>query len=119
MLCSICTAHAQLSVQAFDGSPGTKWLDFGGSGSKTTWLSYALPAARQPVQLASYSLTSANDSPERDPAAWVLEGRERTGTGLLCLHTASLARQQPAAELTRQACLVLLPCVLLCTPATS
>lgn len=74
---------ASSAVQAFDGSAQTKWLDFGASGGKTTWLTYAVAASRQPVQLAGYSMTSANDSPERDPGDWVLEGRPCTGTGVV------------------------------------
>ena len=68
-------------LQALDGRSDTKWLDFGGSGGRTTWLAFALPKAQAPVRLASYSLTSGNDSPERDPRDWVLEGRASTGTG--------------------------------------
>ena len=68
-------------LQAFDGSPGTKWLDFGGSNGGTTWLAYALPQAQGPAVLAGYSLTSGNDAPVRDPRDWTLEGRPATGTG--------------------------------------
>ena len=74
---------SQCTLQAFNGDQHSKWLDFGASGGRTAWLAYALPAARQPVHLGAYSLTSADDSPERDPGDWVLEGRPCTGKGTL------------------------------------
>lgn len=51
----------------FDGQVGTKWLD----PSTTTWVKVALAT---PSQLESYTLTSANDVPERDPISWTLSG---------------------------------------------
>ncbi len=66
------------SAQAFDGDPQTKWLDVGGgSPGQATWLEAALlPTSSPPdcATLTSYSLVSANDAPERDPADFVLEG---------------------------------------------
>lgn len=57
------------------GRPSTKWLDFGGGGEGgTSWLEYRLLAAQPAVVLAQYTLTSADDCPERDPADWRLEG---------------------------------------------
>lgn len=61
-------------MQAFDGNIHSKWLDFSGAGGKTTWLEYALAADLPAVALQSYTLTSANDFPERDPRDFVLEG---------------------------------------------
>ena len=51
----------------FDNNTATKWLDFSGA----TWVRVTFAA---PIVLSSYSLTSANDSPERDPASWTLSG---------------------------------------------
>ncbi|KXZ54930.1 hypothetical protein GPECTOR_3g100 [Gonium pectorale] len=59
----------------FDGRSSTKWLDFGGGGSGgSSWVEYLMPNDLPPVSLSCYELISANDSPERDPAAWRLEG---------------------------------------------
>ena len=65
-----------IGLQAFDGSTHTKWLDFGGGNGGQAWLEYALSATSAPVVIASYTLTSANDFPERDPRNFVLEGTE-------------------------------------------
>ena len=53
--------------QLFDGQAATKWVDF----SPTTWVKINLATSRS---LLAYSLTSANDHPERDPASWTLLG---------------------------------------------
>ena len=52
-----------------DGSNSTKWLVF----ADTAQLTFAMEN-KIPRTISRYSLTSANDDPERDPAAWVLEG---------------------------------------------
>ena len=61
-------------MQAFDGGLEHKWLDFGGAHSGITWLEYRLLPTRPAVLLQSYSLTSAEDEPSRDPCDFVLEG---------------------------------------------
>jgi alpha-L-fucosidase 2 len=53
---------------SFDGSDQTKWC-VPDAGNAVTWQA-ELPAARK---VSSYSLTSANDMPVRDPKEWVLE----------------------------------------------
>jgi cbb3-type cytochrome oxidase cytochrome c subunit len=55
--------------QAIDNNPKTKYLNFGKAGSG---LHITLPGA--PVVVTSLQLTSANDSPGRDPASYLLEG---------------------------------------------
>ncbi|MET8506439.1 GH92 family glycosyl hydrolase [Streptomyces sp. NPDC004787] len=50
-----------------DLQAGTKWLVF----EPTAWLEFDLD---EPVKLATYALTSANDAAERDPKDWVLKG---------------------------------------------
>ena len=55
--------------KTYDGDASTKWC-IEGPGSKVQWL-VELP---EPVAVASYSLTSANDVPERDPQEWTLSG---------------------------------------------
>lgn len=85
----------ETAARAFEGSPATKWLDFGGPQGQR-WLEYRLPAEQPAVVLQEYALTAANDSPERDPRHTVLEawsegallgrrcGREQA-VALLCL----------------------------------
>jgi hypothetical protein len=60
-------APTQGIAQLFDGQTSTKWLAF----SATTWVQIVFAS---PTVLQAYSLTSANDSPERDPASWTLSG---------------------------------------------
>ncbi|MET0496004.1 MAG: GH92 family glycosyl hydrolase, partial [Actinoplanes sp.] len=50
-----------------DGDPNTKWL----VDTPTSWAQYKLDA---PAEAVKYSLTSANDAPERDPRDWNLQG---------------------------------------------
>jgi fibronectin type III domain protein/F5/8 type C domain-containing protein len=50
---------------AFDGSAYSKYL----TGDTSTWLQYELEAAATAVR---YTLTSANDAPDRDPRNWDL-----------------------------------------------
>jgi hypothetical protein len=54
-------------AQLVDGTTATKWLDFSG----TTWVKVVYAS---PTTLQAYSLASANDAPERDPASWKLSG---------------------------------------------
>jgi hypothetical protein len=54
-------------AQLVDGNTATKWLDF----SATTWVKVVFAS---PTVLQAYSLSSANDFPERDPASWKLSG---------------------------------------------
>ena len=55
--------------QAFDSSKHTKWLDF----SPKSWIQYNFPMST-PKIITSYSITSANDVPARDPKDWQLLG---------------------------------------------
>ena len=59
----------ETAVKAADGDPNTKWLAF----ATTGWVAYAFDA---PQTVKRYALTSANDSPERDPADWTLQGSD-------------------------------------------
>jgi hypothetical protein len=67
---------AEGKEKAFDNQSGTKWLDFTSAGA--TWIQYAY-AAGSAGRLTSYSITSANDSPERDPADFQLLGSNDGG----------------------------------------
>jgi mono/diheme cytochrome c family protein len=55
--------------QAIDNNPKTKYLNFGKAGSG---LVITIPGA--PLVVTGLELVSANDSPDRDPAAYKLEG---------------------------------------------
>ncbi|MDQ1650885.1 MAG: hypothetical protein QOI35_85 [Cryptosporangiaceae bacterium] len=55
--------------QLFDGDLGTKWLAFATAG----WVQAKL---QTPLAITKYSVTSANDVPERDPKDWVLRGSD-------------------------------------------
>lgn len=59
----------------FDNQKDTKWLDLAPDGS---WIQYAY-APGIAGRLTSYTLTSANDAPERDPAQWHLQGSNDGG----------------------------------------
>jgi cytochrome c2 len=54
---------------AVDNNPKTKYLNFGKAGSG---LMIAIPAP--PLVVTAVELVSANDSPDRDPASYLLEG---------------------------------------------
>ncbi|KZN44939.1 basic secretory protein-like protein [Pseudoalteromonas luteoviolacea] len=54
-------------TKAFDNDQYSKWLTFSPSG----WISYQFD---QPQRITSYTLTSANDAPSRDPQDWQLQG---------------------------------------------
>ncbi|OLB77055.1 MAG: alpha-mannosidase [Actinobacteria bacterium 13_2_20CM_2_71_6] len=57
----------EVKEKLVDGDPSTKWLAF----QPTATLTFKLP---QPVAAVHYTLTSANDAPERDPRDWTLQG---------------------------------------------
>ncbi|MFJ3901374.1 GH92 family glycosyl hydrolase [Streptomyces sp. NPDC090025] len=61
------TGAGEVKENLVDLQPGTKWLVF----EPTAWLEFD---TAEPVKLATYALTSANDAAERDPADWTLKG---------------------------------------------
>lgn len=65
----------EIAVNAFDNNPGTKWLDFANANPTTraSWIQYQYANGLQRI-VTNYTITSANDSPERDPANWHLLG---------------------------------------------
>jgi hypothetical protein len=63
--------------KAFDANASTKW--YGGDNNKTGWLAYQFPGSASHV-VHSYSVTSANDVPTRDPKDWQLQGSNDGGT---------------------------------------
>jgi hypothetical protein len=59
---------AEDPAKLIDGLVGTKYLNFGHSGSGVI----VTPAAATPIE--SFQLTTANDAPARDPSSWELWG---------------------------------------------
>ncbi len=62
------------SKKVIDGDDHTKYLcDFNGR----VWMQFEF---KEPVVSGVYTLTSANDAPERDPKAWTFEGSDNGST---------------------------------------
>lgn len=59
------------AANAFDGISGTKWFNDGAA--STGWIQYDFGAGNDQT-IKRYSITSANDVPERDPKDWTLQG---------------------------------------------
>ena len=76
-------ASGEGAVQAFDNSTDTKWLDFSPNGS---WIQYQYAFGKRSV-VTQYTLTSANDFPERDPMNWNLLGSNDGGATWVTLDT--------------------------------
>jgi hypothetical protein len=64
-------------TKAFDLNVNSKW--FAGDTNATGWLAYQFPGNTSHV-VQSYSVTSANDVPERDPSEWQLQGSNNGGS---------------------------------------
>ncbi|MBU5440910.1 GH92 family glycosyl hydrolase [Paenibacillus sp. CECT 9249] len=58
---------SEQDVNLTDGNSGTKWLTFANKG----WVQYELA---EPAAVVAYTMTSANDSPDRDPVDWTVYG---------------------------------------------
>ena len=71
----------ELAANAFDNSTSTKWLDFANAypSTRSSWIQYQYPSTLRNA-VTSYTLTSANDAPERDPANWRLLGSNDGGS---------------------------------------
>jgi len=54
-------------TKLIDNNVNTKYLTFNASG----WIQYQAPSS---YVVKSYTITSANDAPERDPLSWILQG---------------------------------------------
>ncbi|MBU6345371.1 MAG: transporter substrate-binding domain-containing protein [Cyanobacteria bacterium REEB494] len=65
---SLNSTKSEEKEKAFDNNPNTKWLIFASEG----WIEY--PTLNSPGIVNSYSLTSANDFPARDPQNWEFQG---------------------------------------------
>lgn len=62
----------QQVANLFDGKPATKW--FADKGFLNAFPCYIAWEYAKPLKVVSYSLTSGNDVPNRDPKSWVLYG---------------------------------------------
>ncbi len=73
--------------EAFDNDLNTKWLDFANANPDTraSWIQYQYDDS---VVLSSYTISSANDAPERDPRDWTLSG-SNDGVNFVPLDTRS------------------------------
>jgi len=71
----------EVATNAFDDNVSTKWLDFATNypSTRSSWLQYQYANGTRRV-VTNYTLTSANDAPERDPANWALLGSNDGGT---------------------------------------
>lgn len=71
----------EMATNAFDNTTATKWLDYATNypSTRASWLQYKFANAQQP-SVTDYTITSANDAVERDPAAWRLLGSNNGGT---------------------------------------
>ena len=74
-------APGETAERVNDGDVNSKWL----ARESTGWIRYELSA---PVAVVHYALSSANDSPERDPRDWQLQG-SHDGTDWTTLDTQS------------------------------
>ncbi|MFF8845212.1 GH92 family glycosyl hydrolase [Streptomyces sp. NPDC015127] len=61
------TGAGETKENLVDLLPGSKWLTF----ESTAWVEFDTD---EPVKVATYALTSANDYAERDPRDWTLKG---------------------------------------------
>jgi peptide-N4-(N-acetyl-beta-glucosaminyl)asparagine amidase len=84
-----CASNEQLPLEiasaAFDGVHTTKWGE--PKGAMGGWIEYRLvcDCSTSAEMLVGYQITSAEDSPERDPWNWVVEGSNDGGQTWICL----------------------------------
>ena len=74
--------------KAFDNDINTKWLDFAEDypDTRSSWIQYKY-ANNDKYIVSSYTITSANDAPERDPKDWELLGSNDDGVTWTTLDT--------------------------------
>ena len=67
--------QAEQVDKLFDGKTTTKWYtQAGGSDSPLSYPIWAQIIYKEPIGIASYSIVSGNDMPDRDPKDWELQG---------------------------------------------
>jgi hypothetical protein len=67
------SAGGEVAANAFDNSSSTKWLDMSPLTNKASWIQYQYASGKKSI-VTQYTITSANDSQERDPKNWNLLG---------------------------------------------
>ncbi len=72
-------SQGETAEKAFDGLDHTKWLDFGGVSKTGSILEFRILPSQDPVSVSRYSLTSANDAPERDPCCFIFQVADEDG----------------------------------------
>ena len=70
--CGTSSPSGEEKDKAFDNDVNTKWLDFCGTDGQS-WITYHYGTGES-YGISKYSITSANDFPERDPKNWYLKG---------------------------------------------
>lgn len=75
-LAGTSSAQGGKASNAFDDAIYTKWLDFANdySSTRSSWVQYHFPGNSYIV--THYSITSANDFPQRDPKNWDILGSD-------------------------------------------
>lgn len=89
------SSAAEGVAQSVDGNTGTKWC-IDSPGNLVTWQA----ELSTPAAVATYSLTSANDVPERDPQQWTLSG-SNDGNSWVTLDSRTLDAPFASRFLTR------------------
>jgi hypothetical protein len=86
---TITASHSGVSPEdkskAFDQYTSTKWF---AAGAATPWITYDFSGTTARV-ITSYKVGSGNDSPDRDPKSWVLEGSNSGGSSWTAINTQS------------------------------
>ncbi|NUT29561.1 MAG: glycosyl hydrolase [Streptomyces sp.] len=90
------TSSSEGVEKTYDGDSSTKWC-IEAPPSKVQW-QVELP---EPVEVASYRLTSANDVPQRDPQEWVFAG-SADGTAWTTLDSRTLSAPFESRLLTKE-----------------
>jgi|GEM_PF-2111506 len=67
-------------AMAFDNDPNTKWMDYNYNYSAGAWIQFRFGDNAR-YAISTYTITSANDVPERDPKNWVLYGTNAVNPG--------------------------------------
>jgi hypothetical protein len=80
------SASGEGAAQAFDNNTATKWLDFKMKDIGYSWIQYQYASGKTSV-VTEYTITSANDSPERDPKSWNILGSNNGGASWDTLDT--------------------------------
>jgi alpha-mannosidase len=75
------SGSGETAASAFDNSSSSKWLDFANANPNTraSWIQYRYADDIRQV-VTSYTITSANDAPSRDPANWQMLGSNDDGS---------------------------------------